>query len=131
MPVTYLYFLLPYCPILYQTCNLTLFGILNYNLPRNQMSFCLSQSFRFCSPFLIFTPTTLALTPTFVVVLIFRSPMLNTGLINKVDMVCFSPVVCSCIYQPLLIKPVFGLLANAEKTGFFSKLVFQCLLCLL
>ena len=31
-------------------------------------------------------------------------------------------------YQPLLIKPIFSLLANAEKqTVFFPKLVFQCL----
>ena len=30
-------------------------------------------------------------------------------------------------YRPLLIKPVFSLLANAEKTV-FAKLVFQCLL---
>ena len=29
-------------------------------------------------------------------------------------------------YQPLLVKPAFSLLANAEKTGIFSKLVFQC-----
>ena len=30
-------------------------------------------------------------------------------------------------HQSFLIKPVFSLLANAEKTGFFPKLVFQCL----
>ena len=30
------------------------------------------------------------------------------------------------IYQPLLIKTVFSLPANAEKQGFFSKLLFQC-----
>ena len=30
-------------------------------------------------------------------------------------------------YQPLLIKPIFSLLAHAEKQFFFSKLVFQCL----
>ena len=37
------------------------------------------------------------------------------------------PQAKNITYQPLLIKPVFSVLAHAE-TQFFSKLVFQCLL---
>ena len=48
-------------------------------------------------------------------------------------MVCLSPVgygvsgdkqATNIPYQPLLIKPIFSVLANAEKQ-FFSKLVFE------
>ena len=59
------------------------------------------------------------------------------GFINKVDMVCLSPVghgakhhipqATNIPYQPLLIKPIFSVLAHAEKQ-FFTKLVIQCLI---
>ena len=61
------------------------------------------------------------------------------GLINKVDMVCLSPVGYGKHHIPpyptgdkhtistLLIKPIFSVLAHAEKQ-FFSKLVFECLI---
>ena len=57
----------------------------------------------------------------------------NMGLINKVDMVCLSPVgYCDTQYptgdkhtiSTLLIKPIFSVLAHAEK-HFFSKLAFE------
>ena len=52
------------------------------------------------------------------------------GLINKVDMVCLSPVGYGAgdkhTISTLLIKPIFSVLAHAEKQ-FFSKLVFECL----
>ena len=41
--------------------------------------------------------------------------------------VSYTPQAKNIPYQPLLIKPVFSLLAHAEKNRFFSKLVLQCL----
>ena len=58
------------------------------------------------------------------------------GLINEVDMVCLSPVGYSYptgdkhTISTSLIKPIFSVLAHAEKQ-FFSKLVFECLFCFL
>ena len=62
--------------------------------------------------------------------------MYNMGLINKVDMVCLSPVGYG-VYptgdkhtiSTLLIKPIFSVLAHAEKQFFFktSLLMFACI----
>ena len=50
----------------------------------------------------------------------------DEGLTLETSATHFIPQANNIPYQPLLIKPVFSLLAKAEKQFLFSKLVFKC-----
>ena len=55
----------------------------------------------------------------------------DEGLTLETPATHYIPQAKNISYQPLLIKPIFSLLANVEKNVFFSRLAFQLIKCFL